>query len=252
MAEKPESRSIDMEKYKRVRKEKEEKEDSKKDEIRISSKGRTSNYISYAGKLFNEDGMDSFVIKATGQALATAVTVCEIIKRRFKGIHQITKIGSIEIEDEYEPKSKDDDLENIKQIRNVSFIEITLSKVELDTADRGYQPPLPEDQVEEKSPEELAERRSGRKGGKKSKGKGKRKYSEDDDDDDDDERSPKGKGKKGKKGKGKDSKGKGKGKKGKDSKGKGKGKSDKGKGKSSKGKGKGKKGKKGGDDSDDE
>ena len=121
-----EHKSIDMDKYRRVRKEKEEREDddSKKDEIRISSKGRTSNYISYAGKLFTEDDVSKFTLKATGQALSTAVTVAEIIKRRFKGIHQITKIGSIEVQDEYEPKDKDDDLENIKQTRNVSVVVV--------------------------------------------------------------------------------------------------------------------------------
>lgn len=39
--------------------------------------------------------------------------------------------------------------------RSVSFIEITLSKIALDEKDKGYQPPLPDDQVQELDPEEM-------------------------------------------------------------------------------------------------
>lgn len=63
---------------------------------------------------------DAFTIKATGQALATAVTVAEIIKRRFKGIHQMTKIGSLEVNDEYELKEDEDEKldKTITQVRS--------------------------------------------------------------------------------------------------------------------------------------
>merc|ERR1719201_225245 len=160
------------------------------------------------------------VVKATGNALTKAVTTAEIIKRRFKGLHQVTNLGSTEIVDEYEPL--EEGLDKVIDTRNVSFIEITLSKEALDTNNKGYQPPLPEDQVKDYDPEEIAKGR-GRGGGRgrgrgKSKGKGKG------------DKSPKGKGKKGK-GKGKDASPKGKGK-GKDASPKGKGKG-KGKGDSS-------------------
>jgi len=217
-----------MDKYRKVVKPREQtvKED---DEIRVTAAGSVSAYIAYAAKVYNEMNKPKVVLKGTGNALAKVVTAAEVIKRRFKGLHQVTNLGNTEIIDEYEPL--EEGLDKVVDTRNVSFIEITLSKEALDTNNKGYQPPLPEDQVKDYDPEEIAKGR-GRGGGRgrgRGKGKGKGK-------------SPKGKGK----GKGKDSSPKGKGKgKGKDSSPKGKGK-DKGKGKgkgkdaSPKGKGKGK------------
>lgn len=203
-----------MEKYRRVPK-KAVTEKSADDEIRITAKGRTTTYVTYASKLLNEKEMDTFTLKATGAALATVVTVAEVIKRRFKGLHQITKLGSVEVTDEWEPL--EEGLDPVIGTRSVSFIEIILSKKELDKTDKGYQEPLDESLVQEFDPEEVA------RGGRPKKADG--------------EKEEKGKGKRGSsKGKGK---GKGKGKKGKDGK-KGEGKKGKGKGKKGKGKGKAK------------
>merc|ERR1712039_293014 len=164
------------------------------------------------------------VIAATGNALTKAVTSAEVIKRRFKGLHQITNLGSQEIVDEYEPL--EEGLDKVTETRSMPFIEITLSKEPLDTSDKGYQAPLDESLVKELDPEELEKPRGRGRGRGKGRGKGKSKG----------KGKGKGKGKADGKGKGKadEPKGKGKGK----SKGKGKGKEEpKGKGKSkSKGK----------------
>merc|ERR1719247_3392943 len=228
-----------MDKYRKVVKPREQtvKDD---DEIRVTAAGSVSAYVAYAAKIFNEMEKPKIVVKGTGNALSKVVTAAEVIKRRFKGLHQVTNLGNTEIIDEYEPL--EEGLDKVVDTRNVSFIEITLSKEALDTNNKGYQPPLPEDQVKDYDPEEIAKGR-GRGGGRgRGKGKGKRKG----------DKSPKGKGKKGK-GKGKDASPKGKSKgKGKDAspKGKGKGKEDsspkgkgKGKGKSAGGKGDKSKGK---------
>eukprot|EP00392_Amoebophrya_sp_AT5.2_P000530 g531.t1 len=201
-----------MEKYRRKQTAKEATSD---DEIRVTAKGRTATYVSYASKLFNEKEMDEFTLKATGAALATAVTVAEVIKRRFKGLHQITKLGSVEVVDEWEPL--EEGLDPVKNTRNVSFIEITLSKKELDTKHIGYQEPLDESLVVEMDPEEMI------KGGP-------RKPRSSEDGEEGGEKKRKGKGK----GKGKGKKGKGKGKEGKEGKEGGKGKKGKGKGKKGK------------------
>merc|ERR1712072_456774 len=168
------------------------------------------------------------VVKATGNALAKAVTLAEVIKRRFKGLHQITKLGLTEIVDEYEPL--EEGLDKVTDTRSVPFAEIKLSKTELDTKDVGYQPPVDEALVTEYDPEQMTRSRGrgrgkGRaKGGRGGKGKGKGKGKGYDDDDEPKKGKGKGKGKKGKgKGIGKEEpKGKGKGK-GKDT-GKSKGK----------------------------
>merc|ERR1719160_1436615 len=92
-------------------------------------------------------------IKATGNALTAAVTLAEVIKRRFKGIHQITALGSTEIIDEYEPL--EEGLDKVTDVRSVSFVEITLSKTPLDTKDKGYQPPIDDAMVTEFDPEQM-------------------------------------------------------------------------------------------------
>merc|ERR1711933_233352 len=105
------------------------------------------------GKVFGELNQSTVVITATGNALTKAVTLAEVCKRRFKGLHQITKIGSQEIVDEYEPK--EEGLDKVTQTRDIPFIEITLSKDTLDTSDKGYQPPIDEALVKEVDPDDI-------------------------------------------------------------------------------------------------
>eukprot|EP00406_Dinophysis_acuminata_P033490 CAMPEP_0179371198 /NCGR_PEP_ID=MMETSP0797-20121207/85595_1 /TAXON_ID=47934 /ORGANISM="Dinophysis acuminata, Strain DAEP01" /LENGTH=201 /DNA_ID=CAMNT_0021087029 /DNA_START=67 /DNA_END=670 /DNA_ORIENTATION=+ len=175
-----------MDKYRKVEKPKDSavKDD---DEIRVTAAGNVSAYVSRAAKVFNELEKQQVVIKATGNALTKAVTLAEIVKRRFKDLHQITSLGSTEIVDEYEP------------------LEEGLDKV-TDTVDKGYQAPIDESLVQEYDPEQMSKLRGRGRGKGRGKGKSKGKGAADDGDDDDEEPA-KGKGK----GKGK-SKGKGKGK----------------------------------------
>jgi len=197
-----------MDKYRRVPKEKstEEKPDN---EIRVTAVGSVSAYVSFAAKVFNEMEKDELTVKATGGALAKAVTLTEVIKRRFKGLHQLTVLSTQELIDEYEPL--EEGLEKVIDKRNVAYLEIKLSKKELDTKAVGYQAPIDESLVTEYDAEEMNRSRGRGRGRGKGVGKGK------------------GEGKDSSKGKGKS--------KGKSDKGKSKGKSDKGKGKSG-GKGK--------------
>merc|ERR1719293_321833 len=114
-----------MNKYKKVMK---PKETIVKDEeeIRVTAVGSVSAYVSRAAKLFNELDKKFIVITATGNALTKAVTSAEVIKRRFKGLHQITKLSSQEITDEYEPL--EEGLDKVTETRSIPFVEITLSK----------------------------------------------------------------------------------------------------------------------------
>lgn len=216
-----------MEKYRKIPK---EKETTVKDEaeIRVTAVGSVSAYVSRAAEVYNELGKDEVLITGSGNAITKVVQLAEVVKRRFKGLHQITKLSTQEFVDEYEPL--EEGLDKVIDKRSIAVIDIRLSKTALDTSDKGYQAPLDESEVKEYDKEEMSRGRGRGKGagrgkgkGKSSKGKGKGKDS------------PKGKGR----GKG-EGKGKGKGE------GKGKGKGDgkakgKGGGKDSpKGKGKGK------------
>merc|ERR1711956_91693 len=152
-------------------------------------------YVSRAGKVFGELAKSKVVIKASGNATTKAVTAAEVIKRRFKGLHQITNLTSEEVVDEYEPL--EEGLDPVTETRNLAILEITLSKEALDTSDKGYQAPIDESLVKELDDEELSKPRGGGKGRGKGKGKGKGK----------DKGSSKGKGKGKGKGKADDSEG---------------------------------------------
>merc|ERR1712151_482820 len=112
-------------------------------------------------------------VTGIGNAIAKAVQLAEVVKRRVKGLHQITSLGSAEIVDEYEPL--EEGLDKVTDTRTVSTIELKLSKDPLDTSDKGYQAPLDESEVKEYDEEELTKSRGrGRgRGGGKGKGRGK-------------------------------------------------------------------------------
>lgn len=137
---------------------KKDREPIDEDEIRITSTGRMINYVNYAAKLLGEEEKKSIKIKATGNAIAKAVTLTEIVKRRFKGLHQITKCGSTIITDQY--VTGQDNSEHVVQEKSVSFIDILLSREQLDTEHTGYQPPLNEKYVKEMTQEEIVNSRN--------------------------------------------------------------------------------------------
>lgn len=146
-----------IEGYRLVRKPKEE---SPENEVRITSTGRISHYVSYIARLF-DNGKDTIVIRATGRPISMAVAVSEVVKRRFKQLHQVSVIGMTDIVDTYEP------LEGVEGeaktlARSVPYICVTLSRDEskVDKSAPGYQAPLPDELVNELPLEEVL--RSGR------------------------------------------------------------------------------------------
>lgn len=91
-----------MDKYRKVMKPKEDVQKAD-EEIRVTAAGSVSAYVSRAATVFNELKKPYVIVQATGNALTKAVTAAEVIKRRFKGLHQITELKTVEITDEYEP-----------------------------------------------------------------------------------------------------------------------------------------------------
>ncbi|XP_020570858.1 heterogeneous nuclear ribonucleoprotein A1, A2/B1 homolog [Phalaenopsis equestris] len=133
-----------MDRYQRVQKPREETAINE-NEIRITAQGRMRSYITYATSLLLEKDSNEIVFKAMGRAINKTVMIVELIKRRVVGLHQNTEIGSTDITDTWEPL--EEGLLPLETTRHVSMITITLSKEELDTSSRGYQLPLPKDQV---------------------------------------------------------------------------------------------------------
>merc|ERR1712151_543045 len=162
--------SAGMDKYRKIIK---PKETAVKDEteIRVTAVGSVSAYCARANTLFNEESKPTITITGTGNAVTKAVTLAEVAKRRFKGLHQITSLSTTEIVDEYEPL--EEGLDKVTETRTMSCIEIKLSKEPLDTSDKGYQAPLPESEVTDYDPEKAAAGRGRGRGKGRGKGKGK-------------------------------------------------------------------------------
>ena len=59
-----------------------------------------SPYIAYAAKVLNELHEPNAVIKGTGNSLSKVNTAADILIGRFKGLRQVTNLGSIEVVDE--------------------------------------------------------------------------------------------------------------------------------------------------------
>lgn len=108
--------------YKRVEK---AKDQTPENEIRVTFAGSISSYITYAAKVF-QGGKTSVTIRGTGRAMSNAVQTAEVLKRRIKGLHQITTVGCQEVTDEWEPL--EDDLEKVTLKRTVYHITIKLTQ----------------------------------------------------------------------------------------------------------------------------
>lgn len=86
-----------------------------------------------------------------GRAINKAVTIAEILKRKMP-LHQWNVLNSIEMVDVYEPI--EEGLDVVTSRRYVSCMTITLSSTlvtmakNLDTNHSGYQPPLPETEIQ--------------------------------------------------------------------------------------------------------
>ena len=59
-----------------------------------------SPYGAYAAKVFNEMNKPTIVVKGTGNSLSKVITAAEILIGNFKGLRQVTNLGSIEVVDE--------------------------------------------------------------------------------------------------------------------------------------------------------
>lgn len=75
-------------------------------------------------------------MKASGNAIAKACVIADVLRRRIKGLGQLAKITHIKIVDEYEPLEEGLDFVTID--RFLSVIEITLSTKEMDKTHYGY------------------------------------------------------------------------------------------------------------------
>eukprot|EP00826_Nyctotherus_ovalis_P009599 TRINITY_DN1253_c0_g1_i1.p1 TRINITY_DN1253_c0_g1~~TRINITY_DN1253_c0_g1_i1.p1 ORF type:complete len:203 (+),score=23.61 TRINITY_DN1253_c0_g1_i1:1707-2315(+) len=107
-------------------------------EIRVTGTTYIRTYLAYVARLF-EEKHDTVVVKAIGNAIPRAVNLGLLVRKRFKGIHQIAEVSMIDLNDR-------------DRTRKVALISITLSKKSLDKSHIGYAAPLPDSEVVEYKP----------------------------------------------------------------------------------------------------
>ncbi|XP_033097532.1 ribonuclease P protein subunit p25-like protein isoform X2 [Anneissia japonica] len=107
--------------------------------MRIKNGSRVRNLIGFAVKRLKEDGTRQMTFSGTGLAVSKTITCAEIMKRKVKNLHQITKLFRKETEEYWEPI--EEGLDRLKVTRSVPSICILLSKDLLDASQPGYQAP---------------------------------------------------------------------------------------------------------------
>ncbi|XP_013783332.1 ribonuclease P protein subunit p25-like protein isoform X3 [Limulus polyphemus] len=90
-------------------------------------------------KTFKEENKRHMVIAGVGKAINKSITCAEIMKRKYKSLHQITKIGYKRVEELWKPKTEE--LDKLKVTREIPAIYILLCKDPLDNNELGYQAP---------------------------------------------------------------------------------------------------------------
>mmetsp|Transcript_16627 Transcript_16627/g.25851 ORF Transcript_16627/g.25851 Transcript_16627/m.25851 type:complete len:85 (+) Transcript_16627:83-337(+) len=70
------------------------KEETPKNEIRVTANGSAANYINRARFLF-EEKEEKILLKASGNAIPVACTASEVLRHRIKGLAQVNNITNI-------------------------------------------------------------------------------------------------------------------------------------------------------------
>ncbi|KAM9310699.1 ribonuclease P protein subunit p25-like protein [Pholidichthys leucotaenia] len=81
------------------------------------------------------------VFTASGKGVSKAVTCAEMVKRRLKGLHQVTRLDYSTMEEVWEPKEHRGVLDGLTVSRNLPAIWILLSTEMPDQNQLGYQAP---------------------------------------------------------------------------------------------------------------
>lgn len=81
------------------------------------------------------------IFTASGKGVSKAITCAEIMKRRVKGLHQLTKLLYSTVEEVWEPLEPAAGLDSLTVSRNLPAIWILLSREALDSNQSGYQAP---------------------------------------------------------------------------------------------------------------
>ncbi|XP_069778862.1 ribonuclease P protein subunit p25-like protein [Narcine bancroftii] len=110
-------------------------------EMKVKESSKIRNLMGFAIGKMESDNTREILFTGTGKAVSKAISCVEIMKRRLKGLHQITKLFYKQVEELWEPIVSEAGLDSLTVKRNIPAICILLSKDNLSTNELGYQPP---------------------------------------------------------------------------------------------------------------
>nr|CAD7256921.1 unnamed protein product [Timema shepardi] len=100
----------------------------------VSACSKMRSVLGFAMKSFKDERC--IVWTGSGAAISKTISCAEIMKRRYRNTHQITKIGYRKVEEFWEPQIED--LDPLVVVREIPIIHILLSKDELNSEEPGY------------------------------------------------------------------------------------------------------------------
>uniref|UniRef100_A0A3B3ULH3 DNA/RNA-binding protein Alba-like domain-containing protein n=1 Tax=Poecilia latipinna TaxID=48699 RepID=A0A3B3ULH3_9TELE len=81
------------------------------------------------------------LFSASGRAVSKAITCAEVVKRRLKGLHQLTRLAQSTVLEVWEPLEDVAGLDSLTVSRKLPAVWILLSREPLDPEQPGYQAP---------------------------------------------------------------------------------------------------------------
>ncbi|EKX73268.1 conserved hypothetical protein [Theileria equi strain WA] len=128
-------------------------------EIRVTTLGRVSNYVTYAKKLLSS-GIPVITIRGTGRAMSNVVETAEILRHMIEGLHQVT---TVDTQDRLaDPETTAEAGKDSKFTVCFLTVALSLDPSKLDTNSIGYQAPLTKENLADIDVDQLL--RSGRGG----------------------------------------------------------------------------------------
>ncbi|XP_042311287.1 ribonuclease P protein subunit p25-like protein isoform X2 [Sceloporus undulatus] len=110
-------------------------------EMKVKDGSKIRNLMGYAFGKMESDAMRQVLFSGAGKAISKTITCVEIMKRRMKSLHQITKVFFRQTEEIWDPIVPEAGLDPLTVKRNIPAICVLLSKDPLDTKEPGYQAP---------------------------------------------------------------------------------------------------------------
>ncbi|NWR11293.1 RP25L protein, partial [Paradoxornis webbianus] len=110
-------------------------------EMKVKDGSKIRNLMGYAMSKMEQDSVRQILFTGSGKAVSKTITCVEIMKRRLKELHQITKVLFKQIEEIWEPIVPEAGLDALTVKRNIPAICVLLSKDALDPQEPGYQAP---------------------------------------------------------------------------------------------------------------